>query len=123
MDDSYNLANPKGGVVVTRAAGIDPAVMQALRALVSTDEEWMAAGEAIGNFSEEMSSENERRANLAARKAMELELESKPTTLQQDMEIWKRKMSSKSSLDREEELALSFRIEKKKLLQEVINNM
>lgn len=123
VDDSYNLANPKGGVVVTRAAGIDPAVMQALRALVSTDEEWMAAGEAIGNFSEEMSPENERRANLAARKAMELELESKPTTLQQDMEIWKRKMSSKSSLDREEELALSFRIEKKKLLQEVINSM
>jgi hypothetical protein len=120
MDDSYNLANPKGGVVVTRAAGIDPAVMQALRALVSTEEEWMAAGEAIGNFSEEMSPENERRANLAARKAMELELESKPTTLQQDMEIWKR---TKSSLDREEELALSFRIEKKKLLQEVINNM
>ena len=123
VDDSYNLANPKGGVVVSRAAGIDPAVMQALRALVSTQEEWMAAGEAIGNFSEEMSPANERRATMAARKAMELELASKPTTLEQDMELWKRRTSTKSNLDREEELALSFRIEKKKLLQEVIDKM
>lgn len=119
-EDSYGVANPRGGVVVTRAAGIDPAVMQALRALVSTDEEWMDAGEAIGNFSERMSPDNERRANLAARKAIELELASKPTTLEQDMELWKRR--TKGS-ERDEELALLFRIEKKKLLREVIDKL
>ena len=54
----------EGGVVVIRATGIDPAVMYALRALVSTQEKWTAAGEAIGNFSEEMSPENERRATM-----------------------------------------------------------
>ena len=120
LEDSYGVANPRGGVVVTRAAGIDPAVMQALRALVSTDEEWMEAGEAIGNFSEIMSPENERRANLAARKALELELASKPTTLEQDMELWKRR--TKGS-ERDEELALLFRIEKKKLLREVMDKL
>lgn len=119
-EDSYGVANPRGGVVVTRAAGIDPAVMQALRALVSTDEEWMDAGEAIGNFSEKMSPENERRANLAARKALELELASKPTTLEQDMELWKRRTKGR---ERDDELALLFRIEKKKLLLEVMDNL
>ena len=119
-DDYYGVANPKGGVVVTRAAGIDPAVVQALRALVSTDEEWEAAGEAIGNFAELMSAANEQSANMAARKALELELASKETTLEQDVELLKRRTKSSEP---EEQLALMFRIEKKKLLREMIKTL
>jgi histone-lysine N-methyltransferase SETD3 len=120
------IANPKGGVVISRAGGIDPAVMQALRALVSSDEEWAAAGEAIGNFAEELSGgpENERLAKLAAKTAIEMELASKPTTIEEDEALLKRIQSSKSlDSSAEEILPILFRIEKKKLLEETISRL
>jgi hypothetical protein len=90
-DADEDSANIGGGVALTRRGGIDPAVLQALRALVSNDQEWKAAGEAIGNFSEELSGgeENERCARLAARTAIEMELASKSTTVQEDREMIK----------------------------------
>ena len=119
--------NVGGGVVVTRTTGVDPAIMQALRALVSTEEEWSAAGEAIGNFVEVNSGgpENERLARLAAKTAMEMELAEKPTALEQDEELLKRLNNQVKSMDSsiEEKLAVMFRIEKKKLLQETIQKL
>ena len=118
-----DAANAAGGVVLTRALGVDPAVLQALRALVSTDEEWEASGEAIGNFCEELSGgqENERCARLAAKTAIEMELASKPTSIKEDEELLQQ-METMKSLDasREEKLAVLFRIEKKKLLLETL---
>jgi hypothetical protein len=112
-------ANLDGGVVLTAVTGVDPAVLQALRALVSTEQEWEASGEAVGNFSEDMSggAENERCARLAAQTAIEMELASMPTSIQEDEELLKR-MNTMKSLDAgvEEKLAIEFRIEKKKLL-------
>jgi len=124
--DGEEIANRGGGVVVSRAAGVDPAVMQALRALVSTDREWKDAGEAIGNFVEENSAgrENERLARLAAKTALELELAGKATTLEQD-EASLKQMEQMKSIDAgiEEKLTLLFRIEKKKLLAESIRKL
>lgn len=120
-DDYDTIANPKGGVVVTRSSGIDPAVIQALRALFSTEEEWDIAGGAIGNFAEEMSSDNERIARLVAKTALELELNSKPTTLKEDLKLIELIESSKSmDASPEEELAIRFRVEKKKLLLDTV---
>jgi hypothetical protein len=121
--DDDDTANAASGVVVTRVAGVDPAVLQALRALVSTDEEWMAASEAIGNFADAASDENERCARLAAKTALEMELDSKATTIQQDEDLLKRMQNTKTTVDREDILAVQFRIEKKNLLQEVIENL
>ena len=104
------VSNPLGGVVVNRIDGIDPAVVQALRALFSNDQEWDAAGAAVGNFASSVSPENERAALLAAKTALEQELASKATTLEQDMEA-------------SQTLAVRFRIEKKKLLQETIDKL
>jgi hypothetical protein len=121
-----DMANPNGGVVVTRAAGIDPAVMIALRALVSSDNEWEDAGEAIGNFAAEGSGgpENERLARLAAKTALELEIASKSTTVQEDTELLKRIKSSKSmDSSAEDILPILFRMEKKKLLMEIIQTL
>jgi len=119
-------ANEAGGVVLTRVGGVDPAVLQALRALVSSDKEWIDAGKAIGNFAEEGSGgvENEKCARLAARKAIELELASKPTTLKEDEDLLRR-MDTVRSLDvsQEEKIAVAFRAEKKKLLMEVIETL
>jgi Rubisco LSMT substrate-binding len=127
IDDSETVTNGRGGVVLTNVLGIDPAVMQALRVLVSTDDEWEARGEAIGNFSIENSGgvENERCARLAAKTAVEMELSSKPTTVQDDMELLKRIDTLKrlDSTSREENLAIQFRIEKKKLLQKCIQQL
>lgn len=121
-EDGFRVSNPRGGVVVTRTAGVDPAVIQALRALVSTDQEWQAAGEAVGNFATEVGPANEKLAKLAAQTALQLELDNKPTTLQQDKELLKR--ASKSTITSpEDELAILFRIEKKKLLLETIDSL
>jgi len=129
MEDTA-AANAAGGVVVSRAfaassGGIDEAVVQALRALISTDAEWTAAGEAIGNFASPVSDENERCARRAAQTALELELAAKPTTLAQDQELLQRMKSMPKAVDamREDLLALRFRIEKKKLLQETIDKL
>jgi hypothetical protein len=116
-DDRSN--NPWGGVVITRFGGIDPAVLSALRALFSTDAEWEAAGEAVGNFAQSVSVENEKAALLAAKTAMQLELQSKPTTLQEDLDHIKRVEQGLDKLiDAEELLAIRFRVEKKKLLMD-----
>ncbi|KAL9186110.1 hypothetical protein ACHAXT_005348 [Thalassiosira profunda] len=115
-------ANDIGGVVLTRASGIDPAVIQALRALVSSDTEWDDSGEAIGNFAEQVSPENERAARMAVRRAMEMELESKATTMDEDKNLLN-VLQAKSGVDAEEVLPLRFRLEKKRLLTEAINSM
>ena len=122
-DDGEGSGNPYGGVVLTKSVGLDPAVLQALRALVSTEEEWQDAGEAVGNFAAEVNPENERKARLAARTAIQAELDSKATTLEEDLELIKRISSTKSSMDAEERLAIQFRIEKKKLLRETIDRL
>ncbi len=122
-DGLESAGNPRGGVVLTRTVGIDPAVIQALRALVSSESEWLAAGEAVGNFAAQVSPENERKARLAAYTAVKLELEAKATTLEEDKELLKRAGSSKSGIDAEERLALQFRIEKKKLLKEAMERL
>jgi hypothetical protein len=123
--DDEEYGNPRGGVVLTRANGLDPAVLQALRALVSTQDEWLSAGSSIGNFVEPLNADNERAARLAARRAVALELESKPTTLQQDLELLSRFKGSQSLQDAvmEQELAIRFRIEKKKVLQETMDKL
>jgi protein-tyrosine-phosphatase len=111
---------------VTRVEGVDPAIIQALRALVSTDAEWEAAGEAVGNFVEVNSAgpENERLARLAAKTALELELAAKPTTIEEDEALLKR-MDQVKSMDSSvaDKLAVMFRIEKKKLLSETIRKL
>lgn len=114
------MANPSGGVVITRAGGIDPAVLQALRALVSTEKEWKGAGEAIGNFAVEYGPENERIARLAARTGIENQLLSKPTTRTEDETLLSR---ASKSMNLEERLAIEFRIEKKKLLEETLDTL
>mmetsp|Transcript_13352 Transcript_13352/g.31219 ORF Transcript_13352/g.31219 Transcript_13352/m.31219 type:complete len:565 (+) Transcript_13352:38-1732(+) len=116
--------NPRGGVVLSRAVGIDPAVFQALRALVSNAQEWEDAGEAVGNFAAEVSPDNEQRARIAARTAIEMEIASKATTLDEDRELLKRLKSSKSGLQEPDELtAIMFRIEKKKVLKESLDRL
>ena len=115
--------NRGGGVVVSRATGLDPAIFTALRALVSTEEEWKAAGEAVGNFVTESSGgeANERAVRIAAKRALELELEKKETTLEEDEKLLDRMNSQGSgSWSEAEILAVMFRIEKKKLLKETI---
>ena len=119
-----SAGNPRGGVVLSRAVGIDPAVIQALRALVSSDEEFEEAGFSVGNFAAEVNPDNERKARIAARTAIEMELASKSTTLEMDREMLKRVTSSKTGLQEPEELmAIMFRIEKKKLLEETIDKL
>ena len=121
---SPEVANDIGGVVLTRATGIDPAVIQALRALVSSESEWEDSGEAIGNFAVQVSPENERAARTAVRRAMEMELESKATTIEEDESLLKVLQAKKGGgVDAEEILAVKFRLEKKKLLQEAINKV
>mmetsp|Transcript_27390 Transcript_27390/g.42167 ORF Transcript_27390/g.42167 Transcript_27390/m.42167 type:complete len:535 (-) Transcript_27390:14-1618(-) len=122
LNTNTEAANSIGGVVLTRATGIDPAVIQALRALMSTDDEWDDSGEAIGNFAAEVSPANERAARTAVRRAMEMELESKATTIEEDENLLKMYKEGKG-VDNEEVLAVLFRLEKKKLLQEAIRSM
>lgn len=124
-DDDVDEAsgNPRGGVILTRSEGVDPAVIQALRALVSTDEEWELAGEAVGNFAASVSPQNEERARLAARTAIEMELNAKPTSLEEDQELLKRMELSNAGMESEERLSLIFRIEKKKILKDSIERL
>ncbi|KAL7569232.1 hypothetical protein ACA910_016786 [Epithemia clementina (nom. ined.)] len=130
MDDGGgggDLYNPLGGVVVNRVDGIDPAVVQALRALFSTDQEWDAAGQAVGNFASSVSSGNDRAVLLAAKTALECELKSKPTTLQQDLDLLKQieteLRENKSTRTNQEILAIRFRAEKKRLLIETVEKL
>jgi hypothetical protein len=115
-------SNRGRGVVITRAGGIDPAIMTALRVLVSSNDEWSECGEAVGNFVTENAGgkENERLARLAAQKALELELDSKDTTLDEDEELLKKMYDNKAGWSNDDRLAVQFRIEKKKVLKETI---
>lgn len=114
-----SAGNRSGGVVITRSGGIDPAILTALRVLVSTDEEWDASGEAVGNFVTDNSGgvDNEKAVRVVAQKALELELESKETTLEEDEALLKKGLSGTK------QIAVCFRIEKKKLLRETIQNL
>jgi hypothetical protein len=124
VDATASMNDIIRGVVLTRATGIDVAVIQAVRALISTNEEWQDAGEAIGNFAKEISVENERAARLAIRRVMEMELESKATTMEEDETLLKAFSGRKGETNNVEEiLAVTFRLEKKRLLQEAISNM
>lgn len=119
-----NAANADGGVVVTRAVGLDPAVWQALRALFCTDAEWAAAGQSVGRFAEcSPSAGTEGAVYAAAKCALEWELQRKATTLEQDNALAQRLPSKAVDLSRAEALALQFRIEKKKLLQECLRSI
>jgi hypothetical protein len=118
------VANEIRGVVLTRAGGIDPAVIQAVRALISTDGEWEEAGEAIGNFAAQVSSDNERAAGMVVRRAMEMELDGKATTIEEDENLMMAfGGGGGGGADAEEMLPVAFRLEKKKLLREAIQNM
>ena len=123
VESDADASNTFGGVVVSRVTGIDPAIVQALRALVSTEEEWQAAGEAVGNFATKVNDSNEKAALTAAVRAMELELETKATTLEEDIELLKRIAASKGGFDTPGRLSILFRIEKKKLLKSTIESM
>ena len=117
--------NRGGGVVVDRINGLDPAVLTALRVLVSSEEEWTNAGEAIGNFVTVNSAgpTNERLARLAATKALQMELDSKPTTLEEDLQLSKQKNTLDDDEYEQKQLALQFRIQKKKLLKDAIQKI
>jgi hypothetical protein len=98
--------------------------VQAVRALISTEGEWEDAAEAIGNFASPVSPENERAANAAIRRAMEMELESKATTIEEDESL----LTTTTTDDDDDDdgmmlLPVAFRLEKKKLLREAIRNM
>ena len=124
-----SVANRAGGVVLTRAGGIDPAVLQALRALVSSDEEWQDAGEAVGNFASEKAGgdANEYAMKSAAKAALQMELNNKETTMEEDEKLLQTAKSvnlkSSMSLSEQEVLAVQFRLEKKKLLKEIIDSL
>lgn len=60
---------------------------------------------------------NENVVRIVAQKALELELESKETTLEQDEALLER------GLNGTKEITVRFRIEKKKLLRETIQNL
>jgi Rubisco LSMT substrate-binding len=113
------------GVVLSRNIGLDPAILQALRVLVSSDDEWNAAEQAIGNFSVERSDDNERCALTVAITAIEMELAAKPTTIEEDQAFLQRFDTMKQIIDSDIEarLVLQFRIEKKKLLKETIERL
>jgi len=119
-DDFDEIAwNRSGAVVITRGEGIDPAIITALRVLVSTDKEWEASGQSVGNFVTENSggTENERVVKIVQKKALQLELESKETTLEEDEALLNEKLSGF------EEIAVRFRLEKKKLLRDTIQDL
>jgi len=118
-EDEFSAWNRSGAVVITRSGGIDPAILTALRVLVSTDEEWDESGQAVGNFVTQNSGgiDNEKTAYAVAKKALELELESKETSLAEDEALLEK------GLDGSEDLAVRFRLEKKKLLRDTIRDL
>jgi Rubisco LSMT substrate-binding len=122
MDTMSDVAG--GGVVLSRSVGIDPAVLQVIRVLVSTEAEWDEAGQSIVSFSQERSPENERCVRLVTMSAIQMELASKPTAIEEDEALMKRMtILKKLDTDTAGKLAIQFRIEKKKLLREVIDRL
>ena len=123
-DDDNNSNILKGGVVITIINGIDPAIKQVLRILISTDDEWESSGNDISKFSETYSIDNEKCLNQVIYKAIEYELyDDKKTSFEDDEGILKRleKDSSASSLDDSDDielkLAFMFRLEKKEIIE------
>lgn len=113
-DEDEGNQNSRGSVVITDD-GVDPAILQALRALISTEEEWSDAGESVANFSQQLSPANEAAAKMAAKTIIQAELAGKPTTLDQDEKLLTTTSLTDASVA--ERLALEFRIAKKKLLK------
>ncbi|KAL7523650.1 hypothetical protein ACHAWF_000611 [Thalassiosira exigua] len=110
VDADSEVANDIGGVVLTRAEGVDPAVIQALRALVSqTASGWTPATEVDPGDKQ----------RTAARTAMELKLVGKAMTMEEDRNLL-RVLEGK---DPDQVLPMWFRFEKKNLLQEAIDKM
>lgn len=111
------LANALGqfddtGVLISRRSSIDPSAMQTIRALFATEHEWKTAGSSVGAFQDVVNAENEACARKVVAMLLEIELSSKPTSLEEDRKI------PKTNMELEELLAIQFRMEKKKLLRE-----
>jgi len=122
MADDIN-DNTSNGVVITRSTGLDPAIMQALRILVATDEEWKLSNENVAQFSSKFSDTNENCANIVAQTYMEIELASKDTTIQHDEQLLSSmEQEQKKIIDDHMLLVVKFRLEKKKLLKETIDS-
>jgi hypothetical protein len=59
-DDDDIGGGVDGVVVVTRGQGVDPSALQLLRALLATENEWIAAGRSVGPFQKVVNSDNEK---------------------------------------------------------------
>jgi Rubisco LSMT substrate-binding len=131
-DDDDGSGGVDGVVVVTRGQGVDPSALQLLRALLATENEWIAAGRSVGPFQKVVNSDNEKCVQKVVAAVLTRELQSKPTTLEQDEQLLlslllattttqkRMKMVEPSPASAEQRLAIRFRIEKKKLLLETI---
>lgn len=100
------------GVLLTRSSNsIDPSAMQTIRALFATKQEWSSAG-SVGPFQDMVNADNETCARKVVAAILEKELSDKPTSLEEDAKI------PRKNMDDSELLAIEFRVEKKRLLQE-----
>ena len=117
----------QGGVVLGSARGMDLAVIQGLRCLLSNDSEWKASGESVGGFAEQVSEGNERKVRMCLKCVLEGELAKFKTTLEEDEALLeslgggfdKSKQSSKNTNSRKR-MAAKFRMEKKRILRKWI---
>jgi Rubisco LSMT substrate-binding len=116
-DDDDDGGGVDGVVVVARGQGVDPSALQLLRALLATEDEWIAAGRSVGPFQKVVNGENEKCVQKVVAAVLTRELQSKPTTLEQDEQLL---LLSQPQEPAEQRLAIRFRIEKKKLLRETI---
>jgi Rubisco LSMT substrate-binding len=117
-DDDLTMttaSTPAGYVVLTRAKGLDPSALQLIRALFATEDEWNAAGKSIAKFQNVVNRSNEACVQTVVKTMLTMELESKPTTIEQDEQLL---LSTTQA--RELRLAIRFRMEKKKLLKEAL---
>jgi len=125
----------KDNVVVTRQ-GIDPAVMQGLRALLSNDEEWTQAKESVGSFAVENSGgeELEHIVNAVVSNVLKNQLDIMGTTLDEDQLILDKMETKKSviagdgakgmgTVSAADIIAVKFRMEKKKVLRQALETL
>ena len=105
-------------IVVTRDKGIDPVALRALRVVYATDAEWTEqAQQAVTSIDAATGSATEQNVRAVTRTLLQQELDSKPTTLEQDRVLLAR------CTETEERLAIQFRMEKKKVLMEAIGKL
>jgi Rubisco LSMT substrate-binding len=132
-DDDDSGGGVGSVVVVTRGQGVDPSALQLLRALLATEDEWIAAGQSVGPFQKVVNSDNENCVQKVVAAVLARELQSKPTTLEQDEQLLLSLLAITTTTQKrmkmvepppepatEQRLAICFRIEKKKLLRETI---